>query len=143
MLFYLLEHLRYYDDYVKNDHYTNDTIFTHFEKTFYELKGKTWGIIGLGNIGRRVASIANAFGANVIYSSPSGAAPQEGFHQVSLDLLLETADIVSVHAPVSYTHLDVYKRQIRISFLWAEEDNFRIYDFFFRSKYGIIHPRCV
>ena len=87
MLFYLLEHLRYYDDYVKNDH--------------YELKGKTWGIIGLGNIGRRVASIANAFGANVIYSSPSGAAPQEGFHQVSLDLLLETADIVSVHAPLN------------------------------------------
>lgn len=101
MLFYLLEHLRYYDDYAKNDHYTNDTIFTHFEKTFYELKGKTWGIIGLGNIGRRVASIATAFGANVIYSSPSGAAPQEGFHQVSLDLLLETADIVSVHAPLN------------------------------------------
>lgn len=101
MLFYLLEHLRYYDDYVKEDHYTNDTIFTHFEKNFYELKGKTWGIIGLGNIGRRVASIAEAFGANVIYSSPSGAAPQEGFHQVPLDLLLEASDIVSVHAPLN------------------------------------------
>lgn len=47
MLFYLLEHLRYYDDYVKEDHYTNDTIFTHFAQTFYELKGKIWGIIGL------------------------------------------------------------------------------------------------
>ena len=101
MLFYLLEHLRYYDDYVKEDHYTNDTFFTHFEKTFYELKGKTWGIIGLGNIGRRVTSIAEAFGANVIYSSPSGSAPQEGFHQVPLDLLLETSDIVSVHAPLN------------------------------------------
>lgn len=101
MLFYLLEHLKYYDDYVKEDRYTNDTIFTHFEKTFYELKGKTWGIIGLGNIGRRVASIAEAFGATVIYSSPSGAAPQEGFHQVPLDLLLETSDIVSVHAPLN------------------------------------------
>lgn len=97
MLFYLLEHLRYYDDYVKNDHYTNDTIFTHFEKTFYELKGKTWGIIGLGNIGRRVASIANAFGANVIYSSPSGAAPQEGFHQVSL--------ICSLRLPTLYPYM--------------------------------------
>ena len=43
MLFYLLEHLRYYDDYVKEDHYTNDTIFTHFAQTFYELKGKIWG----------------------------------------------------------------------------------------------------
>ena len=66
MLFYLLEHLKYYDDYVKKDHYTNDTVFTHFEKTFYELNGKTWGIIGLGNIGRRVASIAEALGGRVI-----------------------------------------------------------------------------
>ena len=101
MLFYLLEHLRYYDDYVKDDHYTNDTIFTHFAQTFYELKGKIWGIIGLGNIGRRVAAIAEAFGAQVIYASPSGAAPQEGYHQVSLDTLLETSDIVSVHAPLN------------------------------------------
>ena len=101
MLFYLLEHLRYYDDYVKEDHYTNDTIFTHFAQTFYELKGKIWGIIGLGNIGRRVAAIAEAFGAQVIYASPSGAAPQEGYHQVSLDTLLETSDIVSVHAPLN------------------------------------------
>ena len=58
MLFFLLEKLRYYDEYVKEDRYTNDTIFTHFEEVFYEISGKTWGIIGLGNIGRRVASIA-------------------------------------------------------------------------------------
>ncbi len=101
MLFYLLEHLRYYDDYVKNDHYTNDTIFTHFEKTFYELKGKTWGIIGLGNIGRRVAQIAEAFGAEVIYTSPSGNAPQNGYQQVDLHTLLTDSDIISVHAPLN------------------------------------------
>lgn len=105
MLFYLLEHLRYYDDYVKNDHYTGDTIFTHFEKRFCEINGKTWGIIGLGNIGRRVASIASAFGANVIYASPSGHAPQEGYHQVDLDTLYRTSDIISVHAPLNeYTN---------------------------------------
>lgn len=41
MLFYLLEKLRYYDDYVKEDRYTEDTLFTHFEERFYELNGKT------------------------------------------------------------------------------------------------------
>ncbi|MCB6201875.1 D-2-hydroxyacid dehydrogenase [Extibacter muris] len=101
MLFYLLEKLRYYDDYVKEDRYTNDTIFTHFEEVFYELTGKTWGIIGLGNIGRRVASIAEAFGAHVIYASPSGSAPQEGYHQVDMDTLLRESDIISVHAPLN------------------------------------------
>lgn len=101
MLFFLLEKLRYYDEYVKEDRYVNDTIFTHFEERFFELKGKTWGIIGLGNIGRRVASIADAFGANVIYSSPSGSAPQEGYHQVDMDTLLADSDIISVHAPLN------------------------------------------
>lgn len=101
MLFYLLEKLRYYDDYVKEDRYTNDTIFTHFEEVFYELSGKIWGIIGLGNIGRRVASIAEAFGAHVIYASPSGSEPQEGYHQVDMDTLLRESDIISVHAPLN------------------------------------------
>ena len=101
MLFYLLEKLRYYDDYVKDDHYTNDTNFTHFDEVFYELSKKTWGIIGLGNIGRRVASIAQAFGADVIYASPSKSAPQDGYHQVDMDTLLASSDIISVHAPLN------------------------------------------
>ena len=101
LLFYLLEKLRYYDEYVKEDRYTNDVSFSHFEERFHEINGKTWGIIGLGNIGRRVASIAEAFGANVIYTSPSGSAPQEGYHQVDMDTLLSTSDIVSVHAPLN------------------------------------------
>ncbi|MCI9227872.1 MAG: D-2-hydroxyacid dehydrogenase [Dorea sp.] len=101
MLFYLLEKLRYYDDYVKEGHYANDTLFTHFEERFYELNNKTWGIIGLGNIGRRVASIAEAFGVHVIYTSPSGSAPQEGYRQVSMDTLLASSDIISVHAPLN------------------------------------------
>lgn len=101
MLFYLLEKLRYYDDYVKEDRYTNDTIFTHFEEVFHELSGLTWGIIGLGNIGRRVASIAEAFGADVIYTSPSGNLPQKGYTQVDADTLYRKSDIISVHAPLN------------------------------------------
>lgn len=118
MLFYLLEKLRYYDDYVKEDRYTNDTVFTHFAEHFYEIKDKTWGIIGLGNIGRRVAGIAGAFGARVIYTSPSGSAPQEGYHQVDMDTLLAESDIISVHAPLNeYTenliNMEVLKKMKR------------------------------
>ncbi len=101
MLFYLLEKLRYYDDYVKDGRYACDTSFTHFEEHFYELNDKTWGIIGLGNIGRRVASIAKAFGTHVIYTSPSGSPKQEGYCQVDMDTLLASSDIISVHAPLN------------------------------------------
>jgi len=105
MLFYLLEKLRYYDEYVKEDCYTNDEMFTHFAEHFYELNGKTWGIIGLGNIGRQVAKIAEAYGCRVIYASASGAAPQEGYTQVSLDELYSASDIISIHAPLNeYTN---------------------------------------
>lgn len=114
MLFFLLEKLRYYDDYVKEGRYINDTVFTHFAEHFYELKGKTWGIIGLGNIGRKVASIAEAFGAEVIYTSPSGSAPQEGYHQVDPDTLLAESDIISVHAPLNqYTENLINKNTLK------------------------------
>ena len=101
MLFYLLEKLDYYDKYVKEERYVNDTIFTHFAEHFHQISGKTWGIIGLGNIGRRVADIAKAFGANVIYYSTSGKNAQEGYTRVDFDTLLRTSDIVSVHAPLN------------------------------------------
>ena len=101
MYFYLAEKLRYYDAYVKDGRYVNDTIFTHFEERFHEISGQTWGIIGLGAIGRRVADIARCFGANVVYYSPSGSAPQEGYHQVDRDTLLTSSDIISVHAPLT------------------------------------------
>lgn len=101
MLFYLYEKLRYYDDYVKEERYVNDKSFTHFAEHFHQIRGKTWGIIGLGAIGRRVAEIAKAFGANVIYYSASGNAPQEGYEQVDFETLLVTSDIVSIHAPLN------------------------------------------
>lgn len=101
MLFYLLEHMSYYDEYTKNGHYINDTMFTHFDKVFPQISGKTWGIIGLGAIGRRVADIAKCFGANVIYYSASGAPKQEGYNQVDFDTLLTKSDVISVHAPLN------------------------------------------
>ena len=97
----LIEHLPYYNDYVKSGKYIGDTSFTHFANSFHELNGMTWGIIGLGNIGRRVADIAKCFGCNVIYYSASGRPAQEGYRQVSFEELLSSSDIVSVHAPLN------------------------------------------
>lgn len=100
LLFYLLEKMRYYDDYVKTEKYIGDTIFTHFANRFHELSGMTWGVIGLGAIGRRVADIAKAFGCHVIYYSTSGKNSQPGYERVDFETLLKESDIVSVHAPL-------------------------------------------
>lgn len=101
LLFYLLEHLAYYDDYVKSEQYVGDVSFTHFAHVFHELSGKTWGIIGLGNIGRRVAEIAKLFGCRVIYYSTSGKNDNKDYERVTFDELLALSDVVSVHAPLT------------------------------------------
>ena len=101
MTLYLLEHLRYYDDYVKSGKYTDSDSFCHMDRKFNELSGKTWGIIGLGAIGKRVAKIAEAFGCHVIYCSPSGRNTNTEYHQVDFDTLLAQSDIVSVHTPLT------------------------------------------
>ena len=111
MLFYLLERLPYYDNYVKSEKYVNDVSFTHFAKAFHELSGMTYGIIGLGNIGRRVADIAKAFGCRVIYYSTSGRNSQPGYERVSFDELLEQSDIVSIHAPLDENTLGLMNKE--------------------------------
>ena len=101
LLFYVYEKLSYYDTFVKSGAYTKNDIFSHFDKRFFELKGKTWGIIGLGEIGRGVAKIAQAFGCNIIYYSTSGKNYNQEFKKVTLDELLSQSDIVSIHAPLN------------------------------------------
>lgn len=111
LLFSLLEKMSYYDAYVKSGRYENDRMFTHFSNVFHELCGSTWGIIGLGNIGRRVADIAKAFGCHVIYYSTSGKHEEEGYERVDLDMLLKTSDIISVHAPLNENTLDLMDKE--------------------------------
>ncbi|MCT4598630.1 MAG: D-2-hydroxyacid dehydrogenase [Vallitalea sp.] len=101
ILFYLYEKLSYYDKYVKSGEYVNDEIFTHFDRKFNELVGKTWGIVGLGNIGKKVASIAKAFGCNIIYYSTSGKNNNAEYERVDIDTLLSSSDIISIHAPLN------------------------------------------
>ncbi|UFS62641.1 D-2-hydroxyacid dehydrogenase [Sulfurimonas sp. HSL-3221] len=101
MLFYLLGHSRYYDSYVKNGDWARSEVFTHVGRPFHEIKGKTWGIIGLGEIGRGVAAVAKAFGAEVRYYSTSGKNANADYEKVTLSRLLEESDVVSVHAPLN------------------------------------------
>lgn len=101
LLFYLAEKMRYYDDYVKTEQYVDDTMFTHFGNVFHDISGKTWGIIGMGTIGKRVAELASLFGCRVIYYSTSGKNNQAGYERVDFDTLLQSSDIVSVHAPLN------------------------------------------
>lgn len=111
LLFYLLEHLSYYDAYVKEGHYVNDKMFTHFERQFHEISGMTWGIIGLGAIGSRVAGIAEAFGAKVQYYSTSGKNHNDMYPSVTLDSLLATSDIISIHAPLTETTMHLIGKE--------------------------------
>lgn len=107
MLFYLIGHSRYYDEYVKSGEYTKSPIFTNVSKPFFELRGKRWGIIGLGEIGRKVADVAEAFGAEVCYYSTSGKNITNDFLHVELDELLSKSDIISVHAPLNDNTLNL------------------------------------
>ena len=101
MLFYLLEHLRHYDDYVKNGTYGAQDRFSNFDLPFVELKDKIWGIVGMGHIGRKVAGIAQAFGCHVIFYSASGKSSCTEYERVDLDTLLRTSDFLSLHCPLS------------------------------------------
>ena len=101
MCFYLLEQLRYYDEYVKSGKYAESPIFTNIEKPFWEIRGKRWGIIGLGTIGHEVAKVAEAFGCEVIYFSTTGIERPEPYPRVSLEELMSTSDVVSIHAPLN------------------------------------------
>lgn len=91
----------YFDDAVKSGRYSASGMFTDVSVNWWELAGKTIGIIGMGNIGRKVAQIAEAFGMNVCYFSTSGTSHCKDYPSLPLEQLLAQADIVSVHAPLN------------------------------------------
>ena len=101
MLFYLISHSRYYDEVTKDATYSKSGLFTDVSHPFFEVKGKKWGIIGLGAIGRGVANVAKTFGAEVFYYSTSGVNRTEDFQRTNLDEMLKTCDIITVHAPLN------------------------------------------
>lgn len=101
MALYLLEKMAYYDHAVKSMQWTDSGLFTDVSQPFYEIAGKKWGIIGMGTIGREVAKVATAFGAEVTYHSTSGKNLHQGYVHQSLEFILRDCDIISIHAPLN------------------------------------------
>lgn len=97
----LVQKLAYYDEYVKSGAYSAQDRFSNFDLPFTELEGKTWGIAGMGNIGRRVAKIAEAFGCKVIFHSITGQSSVTEYRRVDKDTLLAESDFLSLHCPLS------------------------------------------
>jgi lactate dehydrogenase-like 2-hydroxyacid dehydrogenase len=97
----LFNRISFYDMYVKEEMYSSQKLFTHIGPGLEEIAGKTIGIIGMGDIGNAVAKIATAFNMQVQYYSTSGKNTDAGYPSVSLEALLKTSDVVSIHAPLN------------------------------------------
>ena len=97
----LIGKLPHYDSYVKSGTYGAQDRFSNFDVPFYELDGKVWGIVGMGNIGKRVARMAEAFGCKVIFYSASGNSTCTDYERVDLDTLLGESDVLSLHCPLT------------------------------------------
>ncbi|MBY0756083.1 D-2-hydroxyacid dehydrogenase [Clostridium sardiniense] len=100
-LLHLYNKISFYDNFVKSGEYSKSGMFTNLDRPYNDLMGKTWGIIGLGAIGRGVAKVCEAFGVNVIYYSTSGRNSSSDYRRVDLEELLKESDIISIHAPLN------------------------------------------
>ena len=87
MLFHLHGRMSYYDAYVKSGTYSKGKIFTHHCPPFWEFNSKRMGIIGLGNIGWRVAKISEGFGMEVVFYSTTGRNNNINYKRFDLDTL--------------------------------------------------------
>ena len=97
----LARNIVYFDEYFHDGRYSKADRAFCYDRFTFELRGKKWGIIGLGNIGREVARLATAFGCEVRYFSTSGTKREEAYPSMELKEMLEWCDILSVHSPLN------------------------------------------
>ena len=108
LLFALLGDLAHLNDAVYDGTYTRHPAFAYWRRPFPEIAGKRWGVIGLGTIGRRVAELATAFGAEVVYHSTSGRnTTGQPYPHLSLTDLLSTSDVITLHCPLNEQTTDL------------------------------------
>ncbi|MBQ3018567.1 MAG: hydroxyacid dehydrogenase [Clostridia bacterium] len=94
----LITHLNEYRQFVHNGQYQKSISANRLEPIYHELEGMTWGIIGFGNIGRKVATVAKALGCNILVNKRT---PVSDFKRVDLETILKNSDIISIHCPLS------------------------------------------
>ena len=97
----LARNIVYFDEYFHDGRYSKADRAFCYDRFTFEIRGKKWGIVGLGNIGREVARLASAFGCEVRYFSTSGVKREEEYPSMELEELLKWSDIVSVHSPLN------------------------------------------
>ena len=97
----LLREVTYYDNFFKSGKYAAAERIFNFDRPTAQLRGKRWGIVGMGNIGREVARLAEAFGCEVNYFSTSGITRDEQHTALTLNELLSSSDIISLHCPLN------------------------------------------
>jgi len=90
--------LKEYDKFVCEGQYSESDVSLGTKPTFYEVSGKVWGIVGMGNIGKKVAQVAQVLGAKVITHSRT---PKDGYENVSIDELCKRSDIITLHCPLN------------------------------------------
>lgn len=98
MAFSLATNLGIFDRYVKSGEYTDSKIFNRVEPAFHEISGMTWGVVGLGNIGTKVARVAKAMGCNVLAYKRT---PVDEFCCTDIDTLCKRSDIITIHTPLT------------------------------------------
>ena len=113
LLLELCHHVYEHAQYVKEGGWTNSGAWCHWLYPLIELKDKTLGIIGMGNIGIQTSKIALAMGMKVITSSKNIRPELEelGISFVSMDTLLQTSDVISLHCPLTETTRRMINRE--------------------------------
>lgn len=98
MVLSLMTHLAEYTACVRDGSYTRSGCANRLTPVYHEIAGKTWGIVGFGNIGQAVGRVAQALGCRVLVNKRT---PIEGWECVDFDTVCREADILSIHTPLN------------------------------------------
>ena len=95
---YLYTHLGEYNSFVKSGEYTREGKANRLTPVYHEMNGIKWGIVGYGNIGKRVAGIAEALGAEILVNKLT---PIDGVRCVDIETICRECDVITLHCPLN------------------------------------------